>query len=77
MLEKVDLLELYVPSTAASKERIVSRGRSMRRREGFDRSGSSVGQRYQSTLQPGNGFQHTDVVSVTVLPFHFSNVAKV
>jgi len=35
-------LRLYSPSIAASKERIVSRGRSQRLRVGFERSGSTA-----------------------------------
>ena len=37
-----EALRLYDPSIAASKDRMVSSGRSIRGRVGFDRSGSAV-----------------------------------
>lgn len=38
-----EALRLYDPSIAASKDRMVSSGRSIRGRVGLDRSGSAVG----------------------------------
>ena len=46
-----EALRLYDPSIAASKDRIVSSGRSMRGRVGLDRSGSA-GQALETLSAP-------------------------
>lgn len=67
-----EALRLYDPSIAASKDRIVSSGRSMRGRVGLDRSGSA-GQALETLTAPILCMYLTDDISICIAVLKISN----
>ena len=67
-----DALRLYEPSIAASKDRIVSRGRSIRGRVGLDRSGSAV-KGLATLLLRNNRVSLTDDIPLCIAVLKISN----
>lgn len=67
-----DVRRVYVPSIAASKDRMVSSGRSRRGRVGFDRSGSAF-HLLVTLLAPMNMERHTDYIPIYISVLKMSN----
>ena len=66
-------LRLYDPSIAASKDLIVSSGRSSRGRVGLDRSGSAAGASATTRYRQAIGNCSTYDVSIRIAVLHIAN----